>query len=1373
MTASPVSPSASSAASASPAAANATWLMGEGDVKMEPIKALDAKAEEASQRKKLEWLTGEDNKSKKEKKEEEENDEDEIHVPKGSEIVNAFRRMDNTLRNGQQPGKREGVHEAVTSPSLRFYQRGMTLRDIRPKQYLSQEAQGSGPSLSSAQPTESASSVSKASLMNATSTAAQLRRFLADTSSKRSNNKPNSATGSSTRSLEISATSSLSPDTSPSVSVEAPEVARPVSEDSSGSEHGAAGQQASQQPTSASAKPDTLAMPGQQTRSNDMEVEEEDDSFLEGLPTRNYSKTRGGSSSWSPFGEELEGDHISDAEWICGLCNIVNQGVLEDEACGLCGLLCESGVKWTCGVCGAVRSSSFLRCCEGGLRGKPMLVVSKVWARAGPNGSANSLQRLARGERVTVRAVRNGWVQHGSGWTVLKDELGALLAAAENASPTPDANSGDARKQAEKVDQVNSLPTATRHQRSRHTGMQLGVLDLADLTASSFKLDRRDSHLVDVTSELSTNRAWFRVLLPAALSHLPFVEIEARVPETGGTAEIIEKTLATLSDRDAFLKGEEHHVIRDFVLLDPDDPAAAGMARPAQLERVASRDRLPPHDETNKTAANNAVNNAVNHAAPKRRGGLAVFKEARELILKLASEMEVEGEEEEDELPASGSFTLPLFSGQADRAKNKESHTLMRATTAFKGAVGANGKPDIFFSAGDVVQVHNKFPGGGCVCSLLTPDAAAAATGPNAKQPADGAQAEKEGECCWDGEVVYGMDTNLHRRGKFPRACVEEIVVDGKHTPMILSLYIPSLFGLFKKHCEKEFSEENIAFWLALQEYRSLAQQATRGSSSANNSNGVSLAQVKEKADYVMEQFVRGGAPQSVNVDSRTRDRVKTKLRQTFDNTGETREDPADVFVLAETVILKLVSTDSFSRFCKTAEFQDWVEAYKQPISARYELFIELLDSERRYVNQLQQLMVMFSKPLHPANERSKSPLTLADHQGIFGQLASILPINFQFLEDLEGKRRGWTRYTEQAICIGPMLHTYSQLFKIYKVFVATSEIRTDLFQKLLSHKNFKKFLSKVEEQHGLVLQKLLEEPEKRMRRYEVLVSEMVRQTPRLHADYADLQKASQEFKALARGVHSEMTTRKRRDKVLEIQEQFNPPLPFTLVTPSRFFLHRDTVYIKDTLLTLSAKEEPIKGKYVLIFNDLLLVAQVNKDKRKEDTYKYLESFPIDRTLTITALTLRAADAPKKPKLNKTDADVPLTRQLRVSSEALGWSLTLYLSEDRDVEHLAAPLQEAVVSSQEQISSGVGSPGIADARLTAPAIKRSATRINVNHLSVRTRNLKADAAGIIASPPLKETPSYLRPTLHNVFRSTEPRSARAALQASHKHPTLK
>ncbi|XP_070797160.1 regulator of G-protein signaling 21 [Pituophis catenifer annectens] len=101
----------------------------------------------------------------------------------------------------------------------------------------------------------------------------------------------------------------------------------------------------------------------------------------------------------------------------------------------------------------------------------------------------------------------------------------------------------------------------------------------------------------------------------------------------------------------------------------------------------------------------------------------------------------------------------------------------------------------------------------------------------------------------------------------------------------------------FRTFLKSEFSEENIEFWLACEDFKKTK----------------SAAKVASKAQRIYSEFIQADAPQEINIDFNTRDRIMEAILKPTLN----------CFDDAQKLIYSLMVKDSFPRFLKS-------EAYKE-----------------------------------------------------------------------------------------------------------------------------------------------------------------------------------------------------------------------------------------------------------------------------------------------------------------------------------------------------------------------------------------------------------------------------------------------------------
>ncbi|KAM9212148.1 regulator of G-protein signaling 16 [Dugong dugon] len=103
----------------------------------------------------------------------------------------------------------------------------------------------------------------------------------------------------------------------------------------------------------------------------------------------------------------------------------------------------------------------------------------------------------------------------------------------------------------------------------------------------------------------------------------------------------------------------------------------------------------------------------------------------------------------------------------------------------------------------------------------------------------------------------------------------------------------------FHAFLKTEFSEENLEFWLACEEFKKIR----------------SATKLASRAHRIFEEFIRSEAPKEVNIDHETRELTRTNLQATT----------ATCFDVAQGKTRTLMEKDSYPRFLKSPAYQDLV----------------------------------------------------------------------------------------------------------------------------------------------------------------------------------------------------------------------------------------------------------------------------------------------------------------------------------------------------------------------------------------------------------------------------------------------------------------
>ncbi|WAR19436.1 RGS6-like protein [Mya arenaria] len=146
----------------------------------------------------------------------------------------------------------------------------------------------------------------------------------------------------------------------------------------------------------------------------------------------------------------------------------------------------------------------------------------------------------------------------------------------------------------------------------------------------------------------------------------------------------------------------------------------------------------------------------------------------------------------------------------------------------------------------------------------------------------------------WDQDKTMSARDIPLRRVKRWAFSVEELLKD------------PAGKDQFSKFLDKEFSGENLKFWLACQELR-----------------GVKLSELHERVHEIYSEFLAPGAHNPVNIDARIAELVRKRVD---DNPNRY------CFSEAQDHIFKLMKSDSYSRYIRSDMYKDFLSGTRKKV---------------------------------------------------------------------------------------------------------------------------------------------------------------------------------------------------------------------------------------------------------------------------------------------------------------------------------------------------------------------------------------------------------------------------------------------------------
>ncbi|XP_063721374.1 putative uncharacterized protein DDB_G0272516 isoform X2 [Symsagittifera roscoffensis] len=121
-----------------------------------------------------------------------------------------------------------------------------------------------------------------------------------------------------------------------------------------------------------------------------------------------------------------------------------------------------------------------------------------------------------------------------------------------------------------------------------------------------------------------------------------------------------------------------------------------------------------------------------------------------------------------------------------------------------------------------------------------------------------------------------------------------------------------SALPLFHQFLVKEFSEENLEFWMNVEQFRGMEDPVDR----------------MEKAEEIYETFVSNCAHKQVNMDARLHSDIKSKMA--IATTSNNTSCSSTLFNNAQDATFKLMERDSYKRFLESLHSQNQISSQNQ-----------------------------------------------------------------------------------------------------------------------------------------------------------------------------------------------------------------------------------------------------------------------------------------------------------------------------------------------------------------------------------------------------------------------------------------------------------
>merc|ERR1719245_49837 len=228
----------------------------------------------------------------------------------------------------------------------------------------------------------------------------------------------------------------------------------------------------------------------------------------------------------------------------------------------------------------------------------------------------------------------------------------------------------------------------------------------------------------------------------------------------------------------------------------------------------------------------------------------------------------------------------------------------------------------------------------------------------------------------------------------------------------------------------------------------------------------------------------------------------------------------------------------------------------------------ELIETEKTYVNGLNLCIENYYKPL----SQNGKIISNDDLRGMFNDIETIYKLNCTFLKDLESNTKN----------IGDQFVKFCPYFRMYQNYCNNYDEAMVLLNKYSSKQSFTTYCKEVmDECNGQTLQSMLILPIQRLPRYQLCLTEIVKNTENGHSDMIDLRRALELVKETTTLINDRMKEYEARQQVRSIERRFGS---IKLVEPHRKF-------IKEGIMTKIDKTGKGRDYTFFLFNDMLCYA--------------------------------------------------------------------------------------------------------------------------------------------------------------------------------------
>eukprot|EP01116_Phalansterium_solitarium_P014729 TRINITY_DN3252_c0_g2_i2.p2 TRINITY_DN3252_c0_g2~~TRINITY_DN3252_c0_g2_i2.p2 ORF type:complete len:600 (-),score=233.08 TRINITY_DN3252_c0_g2_i2:85-1884(-) len=251
----------------------------------------------------------------------------------------------------------------------------------------------------------------------------------------------------------------------------------------------------------------------------------------------------------------------------------------------------------------------------------------------------------------------------------------------------------------------------------------------------------------------------------------------------------------------------------------------------------------------------------------------------------------------------------------------------------------------------------------------------------------------------------------------------------------------------------------------------------------------------------------------------------------------------------------------------------------------------EILSSELSYTQALEQIVLLYDKPLRDLAAAGRPVIPLDDLRVIMSDIEVIMNANSRFLDDLRLCVLRWS----PAQRIGDLFLAMGSVLRVYTAYVENYPEAIDRLAKYRDAPAFVAYAERLKVARGH-LESLLIMPIQRIPRYVMLLEDLLKNTWRDHQDYDDIAAAVITIREAAQLMNERKRAAEGRKRIFEIDSALSfdaksDRIASLLAADRQLVREGSLMFVKPS----GSKSKKPQPRQLFLFSDMLLIASAEK----------------------------------------------------------------------------------------------------------------------------------------------------------------------------------